>query len=158
MNPFTLSNLMNHKILLILIGLFGAIMVIGAFAFIPTAFKFIYNGLSFTIKNGIIVFKFLFLLAIIGIKTATKAVCYIFAILTYPIGGFGFFSNIEKGSDTALSMFRKGVDTTVDSISKGITSIDPPINDILDKGIQIASNLETKSGIIDAKANAMNSK
>jgi hypothetical protein len=94
----------------------------------------------------------------IGIKTATKTVCYIFAIITSPFGGLSFFGNVDKGSEKVLSMFHTGVDTTFDSINKGITSMDPPINDILDKGIQLANNLEVKSGIIDAKASAMSSK
>lgn len=142
-------NVLDYKILLILVGLFCAIVMIGVFALLPTSSKIMYNLSSMLLKYGIVIFQLLFFVAMLGIKTTAKIICIIYGILTSIFGGWLIFGNIENVINMGLSGFELGVNKTLEGISKGLTAVDPSINDFHDKMIQVASKLETNSAIIE---------
>ncbi len=142
-------NVLDYKLLILLVGLFCAIVMIGTFALLPTSSKIIYNLISMILKYGIIVFQVLFFVAMLGLKTTAKIICLIYGIITSIFGGWFLFGNIDNIINMGLSGFETGVNKSLEGISKGLTSVDPSINDFHDKMIQIASKIETNSSIVE---------
>jgi hypothetical protein len=156
MNLF--DSLMNHKIILILVGIFGAIFIVGPLAFFPVSVKFIYNGVNFIVKYGSMLFKALFILAMIGLKAAVKAVCFIYAMITALFGGSSIFQTVDEVTSTALSGFETGFNKTLEIVNESMAAAQPIANNLLDEAAGIASKIQTGSERLEIRQTAISAK